>query len=95
MWIRKGYCCKCGDCCRLSGVPCEHLDIDGKLCTVYENRSPELCLADFPQPTQLRPVKCTYYFVPEGKEDTTMAMFFAMKNGMMLSTEAGIVEELG
>ena len=41
--VRKGECLKCGKCCG----GCKYLDIDTKLCKVYDKR-PGFCHQNFP-----------------------------------------------
>jgi len=40
---RKGYCKKCGRCCR----GCKHLDVKTNLCKIYAKR-PWICYKEFP-----------------------------------------------
>ena len=55
---RKGFCSKCGDCCRFKGLKCPYLK--NNLCTIQE-RKPEACKL-FPIDEIQKNNKCTFFW---------------------------------
>jgi hypothetical protein len=77
-WVRRGYCCECGQCCGDENEKCEFLRFRDEskgfvpgncYCVAKVEGKPlkEGC-ADFPsEPAQCKNPSCTYYF--EGVEE--------------------------